>query len=186
MRSGLNGVPCYLAHQVWMEHQDEQTAYHVPGNSYTFRHASVELLHCERTGDRSDKDQATRSLNWATYTVNEQGKNRYPYDDIGLTDGYGDYVRHYLRSMASAPELALDAQNHLLQCSSVLQRTQYSADQITYRKFDAQSVERLKLSSARPQTATGGTVNWDHEHKTLTIHAAANEVTILMQPNTAP
>ena len=47
-----------------------------------------------------------RRLNWATYSVDADGKNRYPNDDIWLTDGYGDYVRHYLRAMASFPELA--------------------------------------------------------------------------------
>lgn len=162
---------------------DEQTAYHVPGNSHTSRHASVELLYCEKNGNCSDKDQAIRRLNWATYSVNEDGKNRYPYDDIWLTDGYGDYVRHYLRSMASAPELAPEDQNHLLQTSSVIQHVQYSADRITYRKFDAQSVERLKLGAANPKSITGGTMNWDDKQKVLTIHATTNEVTILMEPN---
>ena len=38
--------------------------------------------------------------------VAEDGRNRYPYDMVWLTDGYGDYVRHYLRAMAAAPELA--------------------------------------------------------------------------------
>ena len=162
---------------------DEQTAYHVPGNSHTSRHASVELLYCEKTGDCSDKEQAIRRLNWATYSVNEEGKNRYPYDDIWLTDGYGDYVRHYLRSMASAPELAPEDQNHLLQSSSVIQHIQYSPDRITYRKFDAQSVERLKLGAASPKSITGGTMDWDGKQKVLTVHATANEVNILLEPN---
>jgi hypothetical protein len=164
---------------------DEQSAYHVPGNSHTSRHASVELLYCEKTADCSERDQAIRRLNWATYSVNEEGKNRYPYDDIWLTDGYGDYVRHYLRSMASAPELAPEDQNHLLQCSSVIQHIQYFPDQIIYRKFDAQSVERLKLGAASPKSVTGGTMNWDDKQEILIIHAAANEVKILMQANTA-
>ena len=60
------------------------------------------------------EQQAIRRLNWATYMVDNDGKNRYPRDDIWLTDGYGDYVRHYLRSMAAQPELAPDDQNHLL------------------------------------------------------------------------
>jgi hypothetical protein len=164
---------------------DEQSAYHVPGNSHTSRHASVELLYCEKTGDCSGKDQAIRGLNWATYSVNEDGKNRYPYDDIWLTDGYGDYVRHYLRSMASAPELAPEDQNHLLQSSSVIQHIQYSPDRITYRKFDAQSVERLKLGAVTPTSIAGGTMNWDDKQKVLTVHAATNDVSILVKANSA-
>ena len=159
---------------------DEQTAYHVPGNSHTSRHAWVQLLFCEKTGDCSQKEQAVRRLNWATYTVNEEGKNRYPYDDIWLTDGYGDYVRHYLRSMASAPELAPNDQNHLLRSSSVIQHIQYAPDRITYRKFDAQSVERLKLGAASPKSITGGTMDWDDKQKVLIVRAAANEVNILL------
>jgi hypothetical protein len=162
---------------------DEQTAYHVPGNSHTSRHASVELLYCEKTGDCSEKEQAIRRLNWATYSVNEEGKNRYPFDDIWLTDGYGDYVRHYLRSMASAPELAPEDQNHLLRSSSVIQHIQYSPDKITYRKFDAQSVERLKLGAASPKSITGGTMDWDAKQMVLTVHAGANDVSIFMTAN---
>ena len=99
----------------------EQTAYQQPGNSHTARHASVELLYAERTGDWSRKEMQVRRLNWATYTVDADGKNKYPGDDIWLTDGYGDYVRHYLRAMASSPDLAPDGQNHLLRSSSVIQ-----------------------------------------------------------------
>ena len=28
----------------------------------------------------------------------------YPRTDIWMTDGYGDYVRHYIRAMAAAPQ----------------------------------------------------------------------------------
>jgi len=55
---------------------NEQTAYKVPGNSHTSRHASVELLYCETTGDMTLKDAAIRRLNWATYMVDADGKNR--------------------------------------------------------------------------------------------------------------
>ncbi len=30
---------------------NEQTVYKVPGNTHTSRHAAVELLYCEQTGD---------------------------------------------------------------------------------------------------------------------------------------
>lgn len=159
---------------------DEQTAYLAPGNSHTARYAAVELLYCEKTGDCSANQQAIRRLNWATYSVDDDGKNYFPCNDIWLTDGYGDYVRHYLRAMASAPELAPQGENHLLQSSSVIQHIQYSPDLITYRKFDAQSVERLKLGAATPKSVTGGTMNWDEKQKVLTIHTTANDVRILL------
>jgi len=131
----------------------EQTAYRVPGNSHTSRHASVQLLYCEKTGDMSLKETAIRQLNWATYMVDMDGKNRYPNDDIWLTDGYGDYLRHYLRAMAAMPELAPSTQNHLLRSSSVIREIEYSSETIAYRTFDPISRERFRISF-RPSSVT--------------------------------
>jgi len=110
--------------------------------------------------------------------VDPDGKNCYPRDDIWLTDGYGDYVRHYLRAMASFPELAPDDQNHLLRTSSVIQNIVYSADAITYTKFDPVSTERFKLGLWVPASARGATMEWDPKTKVLTVHATAKSVRI--------
>jgi hypothetical protein len=162
---------------------NEQTVYLVPGNSHSSRHAWAELLYCEKTGDCAGKEQAIRRLNWATYSVNEDGQNRYPNDDVWLTDGYGDYVRHYLRAMASSPELAPEDQNHLLRTSSVLQQIQYSPEKITYRKYDAGSTERLKIGAGIPASVRGGAMHWDAAQKLLTVHANSREVTVLLRPH---
>ena len=158
---------------------NEQTVYKVPGNSHTSRHAAVELLYCETTADMTLKDAAIRRLNWATYMVDIDGKNRYPRDDNWLTDGYGDYVRHYLRAMASFPELAPDDQNHLLRTTSVIQDITYASDSITYAKFDAISTERLKLGAWVPKSVTGGKMQWDPHTKVLTIRASSKKVRIV-------
>jgi hypothetical protein len=157
---------------------NEQTAYRVPGNSHTSRHASVELLYCEKTGDFGLKDAAIRRLNWATYMVDTDGKNRYPRDENWLTDGYGDYVRHYLRAMASFPELAPEDQNHLLRTTSVIQNIAYGANAITYTKFDAPSTERFKLGAWTPKSVSGGTMVWDPNTKVLTVQARDKKVRI--------
>lgn len=159
---------------------NEQTAYLVPGNSHTARHAWVRLLYCEKTSDCADRDEQVRRLNWATYSVNDDGRNRYPNDDIWLTDGYGDYVRHYLRAMASMPELAPDDQNHLLRTNSVIQKIEYKADAISYRKFDAHSIERFKLGAGVPVRVQGGSFTWNPETKVLAIHAQAKDVCIYL------
>ncbi|CAN5192675.1 hypothetical protein BH11BAC6_BH11BAC6_02210 [soil metagenome] len=104
---------------------NEQTAYTVPGNSHTSREASAELQYAALTGDTTRKANAIRQLNWATYMVDNDGKNRYPQDDNWLTDGYGDYVRHYLRAMAAAPELAICNEEHILSSTSVIQQADY-------------------------------------------------------------
>jgi len=123
---------------------NEQTAYRVPGNSHTSRQAATELLYGEKTGDLRYKENAIRALNWATYMVDVDGKNRYVRNDIWLTDGYGDYVRHYLRAMAAAPELTPSA-NHVLRSSSVVTAIHYGEQDIRYSTYDAISQEVLRL-----------------------------------------
>jgi hypothetical protein len=162
---------------------NEQTAFEVPGNSHTSRHASVKLLYCEKTGDCGDRIEEVRRLNWATYSVNDDGKNRYPSDDIWLTDGYGDYVRNYLRAMAAMPELAPDDQNHLLRTSSAIQKIDYAPGTITYRKFDERSVERFKLGAGVPRRVDGGKFAWDPKTKVMTVEASRREVRIELKPD---
>ena len=125
---------------------NEQTVYRVPGNSHSSRQASVELMYAELTGDTSFTTNAIRTLNWATYTVASDGRNRYIRDDIWLTDGYGDYVRHYLRAMAAMPELAPD-ENHILRSTSVVRSVEYKTNQVSFTTFDKTGEALLRLIS---------------------------------------
>jgi len=161
---------------------NEQTQFPVPGNSHTARHASVELLWAEKTGDWSAKDAAVRRLTWSTYWVDGDGKSRYPRDDIWLTDGYGDFVRHYLRAMASAPDLAPEDQNHLLRTSSVIRSIAYGRDEIRYDKFDPASQETFKLGAGRPVRVAGGTLRWDPARRILRVLARDRSVVVSLAP----
>jgi hypothetical protein len=114
---------------------NEQTAYQVPGNSHTARQAAAALQYAALSGDTSLKENAIRQLNWATYMVDTDGKNRYPQDDIWLTDGYGDYVRHYLTAMAALPSLAICNEEHILSSTSVIQQADYKNN--TNKGFEA-------------------------------------------------
>ena len=134
---------------------NEQTVYRVPGNSHSSRQASMELWYTKLSGDSTFLTNAIRTLHWATYTVDHDGKNRYIRDDIWLTDGYGDYVRHYLRAMAALPELAPSHKNKLLQSTSVVRYIGYKADQITYVTFDDSSRELLRLTRKPVQVLAG-------------------------------
>jgi hypothetical protein len=79
-----------------------------------------------------------------------------------MTDGYGDYVRHYLRAMAWNPELAPSGQIHLLQSTSIVQHAEYQPEinkfyngpvpaekvkdaLVVYRTFDQKSTEILRM-----------------------------------------
>jgi hypothetical protein len=166
---------------------NEQTAYLTPGNSHSSRQASAELQFAALTGDNSMVTNAIRTLNWATYMVDDDGKNRYPRDENWLTDGYGDYVRHYLRAMSFNPELAPSDQNHLLSSTSVIQLMEYPpalgkfwdsdvpADRmkntlINYRTFDKKSIEIIRMTQKPekvlvnnqqiPETEQGDSEGW--------------------------
>jgi len=89
---------------------------------------------------------AVRQLNWATYTVNAKGWNRYIRDMIWMTDGYGDYVRHYLRAMAEFPELAPDNKNKLLSSNSVVKDISCNSEKIEYQTYDSVSTEIFRLN----------------------------------------
>lgn len=142
---------------------NEQTVYQNPGNSHTSRQAADELLFASLTGDLSRKAHAIRQLNWATYMVDHDGKNRYPRDENWLTDGYGDYVRHFLRAMAAAPELAPSGQNHILSSTTIVQEASYQGAEnqfgrigrtnvpatvmVAYATYGTEGTEVLRLKS---------------------------------------
>jgi hypothetical protein len=135
---------------------NEQTVYRVPGNSHSSRQASVELMYTSASGDTTYKANAIRTLSWATYTVAHDGRNRYIRDDIWLTDGYGDYVRHYLRAMAAMPELAPANRDRLLASTSVITKIEYKPDSICYMTFDPASEETLRLMKRPKKVAADG------------------------------
>jgi len=141
---------------------NEQTVYQTPGNSHSSRQAADELLFVKLSGDSSLYENAVRELNWATYMVDFDGKNRFPQDEPWLTDGYGDYVRHYLRAMDAFPELTAPNEDHIISSSSVIQQADYeghlkkyiflgfenmdsSKVKMFYRTFDSTGTERIKL-----------------------------------------
>ncbi|PWT95985.1 MAG: hypothetical protein C5B52_16715 [Bacteroidetes bacterium] len=145
----LNWVHHTLGNRKWEKYgvivTNEQTAYQVPGNSHSARQASAELQYAASTNDTIYVDNSIRELNWATYMVDVDGKNRYPDDENWLTDGYGDYIRHFLRAMAAMPRLAPTDENHLLLTTSTLQQIHYDED-IKYSTWDSVGTEIFRLA----------------------------------------
>jgi hypothetical protein len=141
---------------------NEQTVYQTPANSHSSRQAADELLYVHLSGDSTLYENAVRELNWATYMVDFDGKNRFPEDEPWLTDGYGDYVRHYLRAMDAVPALTAPDEDHLISSTSVIQQADYDGFlkktiylnfenvdsgrvKLFYRAFDAQGMEKIRL-----------------------------------------
>jgi hypothetical protein len=155
----FNWVHDRLGNPEWQKYGviaiNEQTAYKVPGNSHSSRQAASELRFAELTGDASHNAENIRRLSWATYMIDTDGRNRYLRDDVWMTDGYGDFVRHYLRAMAATPQLVPADQNHILRSSGLVIRAKYEAKKIVYRTSEAPSTELIHLARKPKSVALG-------------------------------
>jgi len=128
-------------------------------SSHTARFASVLALWHEKTGDQSAKERAFRSFNWATYSSQANGLVKTSIDEgtgYWFSDGYGDYMRHFQRGMASVPEWAPAKENHILGSTSVVRDVTYKDKVITYTTFDPNSTEVLRLKSKPKAVYAGG------------------------------
>jgi hypothetical protein len=163
----INWVHVKFGNDKWKKYgvivTNEQSIYPVPGESHCARQAADELLYVKLTGDTTFYNNAMLELNWATYSVDVDGKNCFPFDEPWLTDGYGDYVRHYLRAMDTYPFLAPVA-DHILSSTSVIQQADYKGRlkkflvpafdkvdtgkvRLYYRTFDDGGTESIKLKA---------------------------------------
>lgn len=127
-------------------------------SSHTARFASVLALWYEKTGDLKTKERAFRSFNWATYSCDVNGLVKTSIDEgtgYWFSDGYGDYMRHFLRGMASVPQWAPTDKNRLLRSSSIVRSIKYSDEKITYKTFASSSSELFKLKT-KPEKIYAG------------------------------
>jgi hypothetical protein len=128
----------------------EQIHYMPKMGSHTSRYASVVARWAELTGDTAAKDKAFRSFNWATYMCRSNGAvNDQPsvaHAGIWFSDGYGDYIRHFMAGLGAMPEWAPTGQNHILGSSSIVTHVVYGSDRVAYTTFDGDSTETLKLA----------------------------------------
>lgn len=138
--------------------------------SDTSRWAAINALYFERTGDVQAREDAFRSLNYATYFEDSQGRVaccgvdygssgtlNYGVDDsYWYDDGYGDYVRNFMWAMGAIPEFAPKGQNHLLRSSSVVRKVTYGGDGLSYQTFDKDATEVLRLKFKPTKVTAGG------------------------------
>jgi hypothetical protein len=151
---------------------DEQRAPGRPGccspvglGSTTSRWAAANARLAAQTGDGDARELAIRSLNYATYFAASNGLisccGKRAHNTYWFSDGYADYLRSFNWAMAALPDLAPKGQNHLLGSSSVVQQVAYGPRTVTYRTFDRNSTEVLRLNF-RPAGAVGAD-GWDVE-----------------------
>ncbi len=120
--------------------------------SHTARYASLCAQFAKSGGEEAYAERARRSFNWATYMADENGWVRVGTDEpdyhnqCWFTDGYFDYVPHFLDGMACLPETAPRSRDYLLQSSSVVQQITYNPLHIQYRTFDETAVDMFRLT----------------------------------------
>jgi hypothetical protein len=128
--------------------------------SDTSRWGAINAMYYEKTGDLQAREDAFRSLNYATYFADHEGKIAccgVDYaDSYWFDDGYADHIRNYLWAMAAIPEFAPAQENHLLGSTSVVTHVAYGKNTIEYKTFDLEASEVLRLK-ARPTQITAGT-----------------------------
>jgi hypothetical protein len=128
----------------------EQIHYMPKMGSHTSRYASILARWAELTGDNAAKDKAFRSFNWATYMCGETGiVNDQPslhHAGIWFSDGYGDYIRHFMAGIGSVPEWAPAGQDHILRSSSIVTHVSYETSRIAYETFEKNAAEVIRLS----------------------------------------
>ena len=138
----------------------EQTADMAKMGSHTARFGATTALWYEATGEPSARDRAARSLAWATYTCNGEGivaVGEDQHEGWWFSDGYGDYIRHFVVAMAAVPEWAPPRENHLLRSTSMVSHVEYAAERVAWTTFDRDATETLRLVS-RPVAVTAGGV----------------------------
>jgi hypothetical protein len=134
----------------------EQRADMAKMGSHTARFGATLALWSEATGDAEARDRSARSLNWATYTCATDGVVAVGEDKNEgwwFSDGYGDYIRHFLVAMAAVPEWAPAREDHLLRSTSIVTHVAYAQGGLKWETFDADATETLRLA-AQPSTVT--------------------------------
>ena len=134
----------------------EQVEYMYKMASHTARFASVLALWHERTGDAEALEKAFRSFNWASYMCDRRGVVRVgPAEgSLWFSDGYGDYIRHFMVGLGTVPTWAPSREDHVLRSSSVVTEVAYATQQVRYRTFDSEGEEVLRLSFTPSQIVT--------------------------------
>jgi len=126
--------------------------------SHTARYASLNAMWFARGGGEPYREEALRAFALASYLARENGIVVFSIvdQDVWFSDGYFDYVPHFIDGMAGLPQMAPANQDHLLHSSSIITRICYAPQRISYSAFDPQGTEIFKLSFAPSRVLADG------------------------------
>ncbi|MDD4193171.1 MAG: hypothetical protein PHI28_17680 [Mangrovibacterium sp.] len=138
--------------------QCEQLFCMTPMGSHTARYASVCAMWYALGKSEWYKTEAFENFNWATYCTSKSGFVSVGPDwmHAWFSDGYSDYIKHFLDGMAAIPQWAPAGENHLLGYTSVVQKINYGIDLIAYRTFLPESTETLRLTKLPKEITVDG------------------------------
>jgi hypothetical protein len=129
--------------------QCEQLKCMTPMGSHSSRYASVCALWYSLNKNEWYKNEAFENFNWATYCTSNTG-----FVSVGpewaaawFSDGYSDYIKHFLEGMAAVPEWAPGGEDHLLGSTGIVQKINYDIKKISYSTFMPASTEVLRLKN---------------------------------------
>jgi hypothetical protein len=137
----------------------EQAADMAKMGSHTARLGATLALWAEATGDASALERARRSLNWATYACREDGVvavGESRDEGFWFSDGYGDYIRHFLVAMGAEPDWAPPGESHIVRSTSLVTHVEYRSHEVAWSTFDANATETLRLPGSPTVVAAGG------------------------------
>lgn len=137
----------------------EQNAFMYPMGSHTSRYASVNALLAQATGDQTALTKAYYSLNWATYMGRPNGVtiDGPQVNNQWFTDGYGDYIRHFLTAMQAEPQWAPNGQTHLTGSSSLVTSVSYTAGGVQYTTLEPSATDSLRVNFTPATILVNGT-----------------------------
>lgn len=136
--------------------------------SHSARFGAVCAMWYAQTGDEKYKDMAYRHLNYATYMTYANGVVAVGHNWLSswFSDGYSDYVRHFIDAMAAVPEWAPADENHLLASSSAVQSIEYKNRLIELKTFDNAGKLRFKLTNQPSKILVNGKAITSNHAKT--------------------
>jgi len=128
--------------------------------SHGGRWAAINALFAERSGDGQAREDAYRSMNYATYFAGSDGRiaccGADFHQPFWFSDGYADYLRHFSWTMGALPDLAPIGESHILRSTSVIQKVSYSHNRIAYKTFDSTGTQVARLSFKPSKVKVGG------------------------------
>jgi hypothetical protein len=125
----------------------------------TSQWGAINAMFFAKTHDGQAREDAFRSLNYATYFAESDGKiNCCGLDFKGsywFEDGYSDAGRSFMWALGAIADFAPIGQDHILHSTTVVQKVTYERQRVTYKTFSPTGTELLRLSY-KPTRVTAG------------------------------